>query len=87
MTGGYRGIRPHEPTVTWAATGTHTEVDVPVVAIAIAALPAVALLLSFVTRMEARMFGGDYLDDPRLRDRYLPEPYPPVESPSGSVPV
>jgi hypothetical protein len=28
------------------------EVDVPVIAVAIAALPAVALLLSLVTRME-----------------------------------
>jgi len=47
------------------------EVDVPVVAVAIAALPAVALLLAFVTRMESKLFGDDWLDDAQVRDRYL----------------
>jgi len=49
------------------------EVDVPVVAVAIAALPAVALLLAFVTRMEASLLGDNYLDDPRVRETYLGE--------------
>jgi len=54
------------------------EVDVPVVAVAIAALPAVALLLAFVTRMEASLFGDNYLDDPRVRETYLGEAYAPA---------
>jgi len=41
---------------------------VPVIALAIAALPAVALLLAVVTRMESSLLGADrfvtgYLDD------------------------
>jgi hypothetical protein len=46
------------------------EVDVPVIAVAIAALPAVALLLAFAARMESKLFGSA-LDDGDVRDRYL----------------
>jgi hypothetical protein len=53
MTPGERGtygrVGPFPPD---SDAGTHMEVDVPVIAVAIAALPAVALLLSLVTRME-----------------------------------
>lgn len=51
------------------------EVDVPVVAVAIAALPVVALLLAVVTRMESSLFGNGLLDDARLRDQYLADQY------------
>jgi hypothetical protein len=33
------------------------EVDVPVIAVAIAALPVIALLLAVLTRMESTFFG------------------------------
>lgn len=46
------------------------EVDVPVLVVAIAALPAVALLLAFVAQLESRLFGSA-LDDATLRERYL----------------
>jgi hypothetical protein len=40
--------------------GTHMEVDVPVIAVAIAALPVIALLLAVVTRMETLLLGDPY---------------------------
>jgi hypothetical protein len=48
---------------------------VPVIAVAIAALPAIALLLVVVTRMEALFFGDAYEE---RRRAVIGNDYPPV---------
>jgi hypothetical protein len=39
------------------------EVDVPVIAVAVAALPAIALLLAAATRLESAILGRERVED------------------------